>query len=56
MINFLCGFIGRNDIMKLIFAKSFIRDYQKLPLDIQQLLDKQLEFLLSNPLSTPLCI
>ena len=35
--------------MKLLFTKTFIRDYRKLPKDIQQLTDKQLGLLLSNP-------
>ena len=35
--------------MKFLFTKTFIRDYRKLPQDIQQLTDKQLGFLLSNP-------
>ncbi len=35
--------------MKLLFTKTFLRDYRKLPQDIQQLTDKQLGFLLSNP-------
>jgi mRNA-degrading endonuclease RelE of RelBE toxin-antitoxin system len=35
--------------MKLLFTKTFIRDYRKLPQDIQQLTDKQLGLLLSNP-------
>jgi mRNA-degrading endonuclease RelE of RelBE toxin-antitoxin system len=34
--------------MKLLFTKTFIRDYRKLPHDIQ-LADKQLGLLLSNP-------
>jgi len=35
--------------MKLAFTKTFVRDYRKLPQDIQQLTDKQLGLLLSNP-------
>jgi len=35
--------------MKFLFTKTFIRDYRKLPQDIQQLTDKQLGLLLSNP-------
>lgn len=35
--------------MKLLFTKTFVRDYQKLPQDIQELTDKQLGLLLSNP-------
>jgi mRNA-degrading endonuclease RelE of RelBE toxin-antitoxin system len=35
--------------MKLFFTKTFIRDYRKLPLEIQETIDKQLTLLLSNP-------
>jgi mRNA interferase RelE/StbE len=35
--------------MKLSFTKNFIREYTKLPKQIQRLADKQLEILLSNP-------
>jgi len=34
--------------MKLLFTKNFVRDYRKLPQEIQQTIDKQLEFLLEN--------
>ena len=34
--------------MKLLFTKTFIRDYRKLPQRIQKTADKQLELLLSN--------
>jgi mRNA-degrading endonuclease RelE of RelBE toxin-antitoxin system len=34
--------------MKLLFTRTFVRDYRKLPQDIQKLADKQLELLLSN--------
>jgi mRNA interferase RelE/StbE len=34
--------------MKLSFTKTFIRDYQKLPRDLQETIDKQLALLLSN--------
>lgn len=34
--------------MKLVFTKTFIRDYRKLPQDIQELVDKQLGLLLSD--------
>lgn len=34
--------------MKLAFTKTFVRDYRKLPQDIQKLTDKQLGLLLSN--------
>jgi mRNA-degrading endonuclease RelE of RelBE toxin-antitoxin system len=35
--------------MKLLFTKTFIRDYRKLPREIQNTTDKQLGLLLSNP-------
>jgi len=35
--------------MKLIFTKTFVRGYRKLPQDIQEFVDKQLGLLLSNP-------
>ncbi len=35
--------------MKLDFTKTFIRTYRKLPKKIQELTDKQLETLLTNP-------
>ena len=35
--------------MKLLFTKTFIRDYRKLPQRLQQTTDKQLRLLLSNP-------
>jgi mRNA-degrading endonuclease RelE of RelBE toxin-antitoxin system len=34
--------------MKLAFTKTFVRDYRRLPQDIQELTDKQLGLLLSN--------
>ena len=34
--------------MKLLFTKTFVRDYRKLPADIQETVDKQLDLLLSN--------
>ncbi len=34
--------------MKLSFTKTFIRDYRKLPREMQESVDKQLELLLSN--------
>ena len=34
--------------MKLLFTKTFIRDYRKLPQRIQKTADKQLELLLTN--------
>jgi mRNA-degrading endonuclease RelE of RelBE toxin-antitoxin system len=34
--------------MKLSFTKTFIRDYRKLPPELQETVDKQLELLLSN--------
>jgi len=35
--------------MKLRITKRFMKDYKKLPLDIQQRLDRKLEFLLNDP-------
>jgi mRNA-degrading endonuclease RelE of RelBE toxin-antitoxin system len=35
--------------MKLLFTKSFIRDYRSLPQNLQKATDKQLELLLANP-------
>jgi mRNA-degrading endonuclease RelE of RelBE toxin-antitoxin system len=35
--------------MKLLFTKTFIRDYRKLPQQIQKTTDKQLGLLLSDP-------
>ena len=35
--------------MKLLFTKTFIRDYRRLPQEIQKATDKQLGLLLSNP-------
>ena len=34
--------------MKLLFTKTFTRDYRKLPQRIQKTADKQIELLLSN--------
>lgn len=34
--------------MKLSFTKTFIRDYRKLPQELQDIVDKQLDLLLSN--------
>ena len=34
--------------MKLSFTKTFIRDYRKLPGELQDIVDKQLDLLLSN--------
>ncbi len=34
---------------KLIFSPSFRKDYQKLPKEIQNKVDKQLRFLTQNP-------
>ena len=34
--------------MRLFFTKTFVRDYRKLPQEIQELADKQLRLLLSN--------
>ena len=35
--------------MKLLFTRNFVRDYRKLPSEIQKLADKQLGLFLSNP-------
>jgi len=35
--------------VKLFFSKPFVRDYRKLPKQIQTAVDKQIELLLSNP-------
>jgi len=35
--------------MKLFFSKPFVKDYKKLPKQIQMAVDKQIELLLSNP-------
>ncbi len=35
--------------MKLLFTKNFVREYRKLPQQIQKATDKQLGLLLSNP-------
>lgn len=35
--------------MRPIFTKPFVRDYRKLPSDIQKQFDKKLELLLANP-------
>ena len=34
---------------KLLFTKNFIREYRKLPQQVQKATDKQLGLLLSNP-------
>ena len=34
--------------MKLLFTKTFVRDYRKLPSEVQRAADKQLGLLLSN--------
>ena len=34
--------------MKLLFTKNFVRDYRKLPPEIQRAVDKQLGLLLSS--------
>lgn len=34
--------------MKISFTKTFIRDYRKLPQELQDIVDKQLYLLLSN--------
>ena len=35
--------------MKLLFTKTFVRDYRKLPQEIQKAIEKQLDLLLANP-------
>ena len=35
--------------MKFTFTKNFVREYRKLPQEIQKAVDKQLEVLLENP-------
>ena len=40
--------------MKLLFTKNFVREYRKLPQQIQKATDKQLGLLLSNPQHTSL--
>ena len=35
--------------MRLLFTKSFVRDYRRLPERMQNTIDKQLDLLLSNP-------
>lgn len=34
--------------MRLLFSRPFIKDYRKLPRQIQSAVDKQIEFFLSN--------
>ena len=36
-------------MMKLLFSKKFIRQYHKLPSQLQKITDKQLDVFLSNP-------
>jgi len=35
--------------MKLLFTRTFVRDYRSLPAEIQKLIDKQLGRLLADP-------
>jgi len=35
--------------MKILFTNTFVRNYRKLPKDIQDAVDKQLELLMSDP-------
>jgi len=42
--------------MKLLFTKNFVREYRKLPQQIQEVTDKHLGLLLSNPQHPSLCI
>jgi len=34
--------------MRLLFTKNFVRNYRRLPKEIQEAVDKQLELLLAN--------
>ena len=42
--------------MRLLFTKSFVRNYRKLPQEIQKTVDKQLELLLTNAQHASLAI
>lgn len=42
--------------MRLLFTKNFVRNYRKLPQEIQKAVDKQLELLLSNAQHASLAI
>lgn len=42
--------------MRLLFTKNFIRNYRKLPQEIQKAVDKQLELLLTNAQHASLAI
>ena len=42
--------------MRLLFTKNFVRNYRKLPQEIQKAVDKQLELLLANTQHTSLAI
>ena len=35
--------------MKILFTKTFVRNYRKLPKNIQDSVDKQLDLLMSDP-------
>lgn len=35
--------------MKIAFTKTFVRNYRKLPQEIQKMVDKQIEILLIDP-------
>lgn len=42
--------------MRLLFTKNFVRNYRKLPQEIQKAVDKQLELLLANAQHASLAI
>jgi len=42
--------------MRLLFTKNFVRNYRKLPQEIQKAVDKQLELLLINAQQASLAI
>jgi len=42
--------------MRLLFTKNFVRNYRKLPQEIQKAVDKQLELLLTNAQHASLAI
>ena len=35
--------------MKIVFTRSFARDYQRLPERVREQVEKQLDFLMNNP-------
>lgn len=42
--------------MKLFFSKPFVKDYRKLPKQLQTAVDKQIAFFMSNPIHPSLNI